>query len=506
MNIALISLYDMENYASRVLAAFLRRRGHRVVEVYFKHWTNNFMEWPKERELAALEKILKKYSVGLVGVSVRASAYHKVAEHITKRVRSATDAPVVWGGIHATLVPEKCIEAADIVCIGEGEYAMAELAEALSKGGDISPIKNLWVRTKKGVEKNDVRPLIQDLDTLPFRDFTSGDKFYINGRTVAQGDPLVGETMCRIMISRGCVYDCSFCYNSALKKIYSGKGRYYRYRSPGSVILEINEIRGIFKKLKRIMFDDEVFVFDRDWTEEFLERYKREAGLPFECFFGPKDVNDGYIGRLKSAGLDTVYMGVQNTERINRDLYRRPISDAEVTDAVNVLRKLGINARYQLVLDDPVSTSEDKQKLLDLVMSFPRPFELYLFSMTVFPATELAERLVRDKVIEENDVEGPCAAKTFRQYRVDLSYPRRKEDVFWISLIVLASKNFIPRSFIKMLSKNRFLMRHPRPLAVFAQACNLMKMCLVVMGMAARGEISAKLMKQWLNPRSLITQ
>ncbi len=60
--------------------------------------------------------------------------------------------PIVWGGVHATISPEKCIEHCDIVCIGEGEGVIVELADSIENKKSIDKIKNLWIKkTDKNV-------------------------------------------------------------------------------------------------------------------------------------------------------------------------------------------------------------------------------------------------------------------------------------------------------------------------------------------------------------------
>ncbi len=505
ITINLISLYDVENNAVRGIAALLRKNGYRVFEIYFKNWVNNRLFWPKERELDNLVDILRNTNPDLIGISLRASAYLKVAILITKHIKRFLEIPVVWGGLHPTLVPEECIEFADIVCRGEGEYPILELADSISKQKDINNISNLWIRRGKEIKRNEIRPLIQNLDELPFLDYTSKNKYYIDNRRVFVGDPVIKRPLFRIMASRGCLFNCSYCYNSILKKIYQGKGKYFRYRSVKNVIEELCRIKQIFKNLKYIRFDDEMFIFNKEWIKEFCQEYRKRVNLPFECFLCPENYEEELLPRLKQAGLKVVYMGIEGSDRINKVLYNRKFSVKDILGNVRTFHKLSLDARYQIILDDPLSTEEDKRTFFEFLMDLPRPFELYLFSLTIFPKTKLAEALLAQGLINESDIEGK-AMKTFSQLRVDLSFPRAKSDQFWISLIVLISKSFVPKSLIHKLSRSKFLYKHPRPLVIFSQISNLLKMVWVVFKMFLRGEMTWVQFRQWANPRSLITQ
>jgi anaerobic magnesium-protoporphyrin IX monomethyl ester cyclase len=507
LNLGLISLYDVENNAVRVLAACTRAAGYRTVEIYFKDWVNNSLDWPRPQELANLVRLVREHDLGLVGISVRASAYHKVAVEITRTLRlHFPELKIMWGGTHAILDPERCIREADLVCRGEGEITLVRLLDRISLGVDCSDLPGLYVRQGHEIYRNPVGPTVQALDELPFRDYTSPDKYFVMGRSVQQGDPMVSDPCFQMMNSRGCVFKCAYCYNSELSELYKGQGRYYRTRSVDSVLQEIKQARRVFPRMKRIRFDDEVFLYSKAWYEEFIRRYPEEIGLPFEVFIEPRLVGEELFTRLRDCGLDVVYMGIQNTHRVTHELYDRHVTDQKVLECVQLFHRLGLDARYQVILDDVESTWEDKRHLFELLMSFPRGhFQLYLFSIVVFPNTRLARRLLAEGKITEADLEGE-RNKTFQQIRVSLNFPRPPEDLFWAAMLVLITKEFLPSRLLYWMADNRFLQRNPRLVAWFAQVCNLIKMAGVVLGMLRRGEMSWTLVRRWANPRSLITQ
>ena len=113
---------------------------------------------------------LRDYRPNVVAYSV-ISGNHNDYLRINNLIRNDMETFSIFGGPHLTFFPETINqENTDAVCIGEGEQAMVELAGSLERGSDISNIKNLWVKDKGSVNKNPVRPLIQNLDDLPFPD------------------------------------------------------------------------------------------------------------------------------------------------------------------------------------------------------------------------------------------------------------------------------------------------------------------------------------------------
>ncbi len=502
--LALISLYDIENNAVRLLAAILRRAGHQVIEVYFKDWISNHLEPASETELANLMGVLRRQRVQLALFSLRASAYHNIARILTDRIHDELGIPVLWGGMHPTLKPRQCLQDADLVLVGEGELAAAELADNLRAGKGISDVRNLGLTVGGEARINELRPLITDLDSLPFRDYTSREqKYLIQGRRCVQGDPMYRDPIFQILASRGCIYRCAYCYNSTFKKqIYPGQ-RWYRTRSVDSVLREIQEARQRWR-IRRVRFDDEVFNFQKSWFKEFCERYPKEIGLPFEVFVEPKLVTDERIRAMAGAGLDGIYMGIQASERVTDQLYDRHVRDDRIRHIPEIFKRHGVRPHYQLIFDDPVATEHDKRALFELICSFPAPFDLYLFSLTVFPGSELNHKLMKEGVITEYDIEG-LNTRTFYQHRVNLQYPRPVEDTFWISLIQLLSKDFVPRALVRPLTRSRFLRRHPWPLIQLAHATNMLKTGAIAGRMVLEGEMTTTMIRRWLHFNRIIT-
>ncbi|MEE2751118.1 MAG: cobalamin-dependent protein [Myxococcota bacterium] len=505
LRLGLVSMYDVENNAVRILAAMLRAEGHHVTEIYFKDWVSNHLGPATDEELANLVGVVQKEQLDCMCVSIRASAYYNQARLITQHVHEALDTCVLWGGMHPTLMSDECIETADIVLRGEGELALADFAKRLQEGESLADCQNLTMKNDAGEKiANPLRPLVQDLDTLPFRDYVTHEhKFFVYGSKVVQGDPMHGDPVFQMMGSRGCIYKCSYCYNSTYKKdVYPGQ-KWFRVRSPQSMIAEIQEAQKHWD-FKRIRFDDEVFNFQREWLEVFCELYPTEVGIPFEIFIEPKLVNDQRMSMLRDAGLVSVYMGIQSSERVTGHLYDRRVKNKTLPEIAELYHRLGIKPHFQLIFDDPVSTDGDRKTLFEMILKFPRPFDLYLFSMTVFPGSELNHKLLESGVISEYDIEG-VNTRVFYQHRVNLEYPRPVEETFWITLIQMISKDFIPRPLLAQLSRSEFLKKHPWPLIKAAHAANYVKMGTTAAKMAMDGEMTPTLWRRWGSMDRVIT-
>src|SRR3989338_11210607 len=152
---------------------------------------------------------LKAYNPGIIGISVVTDFYQWACTIARMIKEELPDTPIIFGGIHPTSVTERVIknDFVDMVCVGEGEYPMLELANSIEKGKIDHSIPNLWFKKDGQVIQNPIRPLIEDLDSLPMPD---KDLYY-------SASPHFSQCY-YIMASRGCAYSCSYCCHSYLKK------------------------------------------------------------------------------------------------------------------------------------------------------------------------------------------------------------------------------------------------------------------------------------------------
>jgi radical SAM superfamily enzyme YgiQ (UPF0313 family) len=475
--ICLISLYSSSSIGPRYLASLLKKNGFDVRMIFFKDKdiALDLMERPSSREYDLLDTLVATLNPDLVGISVR-SSFLSIAKEITRRIQNKLNKPVIWGGTHASVAPDQSVQIADMVCLGEGEQAMLELASKFAAKEAISSIQNLWVRENGNITKNPVRPLWPDLDLLPFPDYAGDDKYFIHNDKVSSGDPGHRAFNLDVITSRGCPYRCSYCSNSILRDMYTGCGSVVRRRSPGNVLDEIKLQQERLPGLKRVYFIDEVFSWDKQWVEEFVDRYKREVRLPFHCMQHPNTVDEEIMRVLRDAGLERVEIGIQSgSERIRMKEFDRPVPDKKLISTSQILRRLKIVPFYDLIVDNPFETAEDKKQGLDFLLKMSRPFYMHMFSLIYFPNTVFTQKALAAGLITEKQVEGEATA-CFDQWYVSLNHPRPNADRFWLSLYSLTSKSFVPKALIRNLSRMEFLLTHPGLLVAFANLCNYLKL------------------------------
>jgi radical SAM superfamily enzyme YgiQ (UPF0313 family) len=468
--VVLIGFYQIQGMAIRQLDAVLRRANIPTHTIFFKHCNENWtMEAPEPEDIEALIELVKELDPILVGLNVFA-LHRQLAAQITEKIRRETGTFVVWGGPHPTICPEDCLPHADAVCIGEGEEPLVELASALREGGPFHRLRNLWFRHEGKTIKNPSRPLIQDLDLLPFPTLVDDQPHFID-RGRAQPMPALDGIYCHpLMTSRGCPFRCTFCVHQPLRELSNDLGAYIRRHSVKYVIEEMRRAKRLFPKLVGIQFWDDIFTFDEKWIREFTEVYRGEIGLPFYCYTHPSMARSSILELVKCAGVELMTMGVQSgSTRIRKEFYHRCESNEDILAATRTMRSHGIDYTIDLIVGNPVETFEEHQQTLDLLLSMPRPFQLSMENLAHYPGYALTEKLLEMGAIQREDVEDMKRANMQRSsFLLDMN--RKDEPLFWECLFYMASKRSFPASLIRRLSRSRFVRRHPR---VFARLLRL---------------------------------
>ena len=116
-----------------------------------------------------------------------------------------------------------------------------------------------------------------------------------------------------------------------------------------------------------------------------------------------------------------------------------------------VNKELKLNIVYDVIIDNPHATEEMKLETAEFLLELPRPYDIYFYSLNYFPGTALTKKSLEEGSLDPNLVEGK-ATKAWRQFRVSMDWPRSNEDKFYLAIYCLASKSFVPRSFIRNLS------------------------------------------------------
>jgi anaerobic magnesium-protoporphyrin IX monomethyl ester cyclase len=507
--VALMTIYSVENAGIRYISAALQRAGFDTYIVFLRDWIHNRLEMPDETDLKMAMDIIREKGADLIGVGFMSSLF-PMAKQLTERLNlDFPETPVLWGGIHPTSVPEECIPFADIVCVGEGEEAAIELCEALRDGEDISKIPNIWSRDGDTIHRNSPRPLLQDLDWLPYPDTADDNKFYIEEGRLTIEEPWKRSAEYRIYFSRGCPYNCSYCYVSILRDVYDEKGKkFYRARSVEHILGELAHMQKTFPKVARVKIDDDTsFAFGAEWMDEFLEKYPKRVGKPFECLLIPPMLRPEMLTRLVEAGLVRVQTGIESgSSKESKEMHNRSPGNRAILNFAEFNKTLKLNVVYDVIVDNPYATEEMKLETAEFLLELPRPYDIFFYSLNYFPGTALTKKALADGSLDPEEVEGR-ATKAWKQFRVSMDWPRSDEDRFYLALYCLASKSFVPKSLIrKLIDEREHWKKNVEPVYYLAWATNYAKMFHVAYRYFRMGELTWFKVRQYGSLKQMISQ
>jgi len=347
-----------------------------------------------------------------VGISLMSNYFDRSLE-ITNEIHDNLDIPVIWGGIHPTLIPEDCIKYADMVCVGEGEYAMAELLQKRKDGKDYHDTNNLWFKHNGNIIKNPLRDLVNDLDTLPMQDVCYDEHYTINWEQddIIKIDPVVmkslimdglvlgeGKHFFQVMATRGCPHKCSYCCNYAIETLYPGQGK-IRRRGVDNLIEELVYLKEMMPYLELVLFTDDSFLAaNSKWLEHFRDEYKKKIGLPFFCQTNPVTITPKTMDTIIDAGLQIINLGMQTGSDRIKKMYNRNIPNEKVINAAKLLNQYKDKLYppiWDVILDNPWETIKDKLETVKLMHSIPSPKIFQCFSLTFYPGT-LIQKMAKE--------------------------------------------------------------------------------------------------------------
>lgn len=299
----------------------------------------------------------------------------------------------LFGGPHPTYFPEVIQSPGlDVICQGEGEDAAVELAAALEHGGDVTAIRDLWVKRDGVIYKNQARELRRDLDSLPFPPrrllYEYDERLRLR--------PLKSFTT-----NRGCPFPCSYCFNPSLVDHYGSSWKKVRIRSPENVIEELVRVRRD-GPLQVIGFRESIFVYSTKWLREFGEAYRSEIDLPYYCHVRADLMTDEMVELLAWSGCHTVNLGIETAnERLANDVLRRNIKMDKLKRGVRLLKQAGIVVFADNILGIPSGTLQDDLATLDLNVELDVDYAAATLC-TPYPGTGIAKYALENGYFDGN--------------------------------------------------------------------------------------------------------
>ncbi len=325
----------------------LRQAGHDVEVLHFT---------PDEIDEYAAEIARKNPS--LVGISAFTCNQTRFSADLSRKIKARCGAPLVWGGVHASLVPEQTLAEpfVDMVVIGEGEETAVELADAIINGKDLKQIKSIGYKRNGELVFTEQRPLIEDLDKYRIDwELVDIERYLV---------PMWGSSrrVINFVTSRGCWFKCGFCYN-----LKFNKGR-WRGHSTEFVLAEIRKLKENYGVDGIRFYDDNLFGRKKRALEILTA-----MDLPWEGEFRVGYINEDLARKLVETKCQGICFGLES----GNDRILRLINKGQSVD--DIVRGVAIMAKYPqirfsatLILANPTETREEVRNTVDVCLKLWR--------------------------------------------------------------------------------------------------------------------------------------
>lgn len=346
-----------------LLSALAKQRGHAT-----------FLTILSQDDLTEDLRRIKPDVVAFSAKTGEHTTYFRANEAVKRWSRSIF---TVMGGPHPTFFPGLILtQDFDAIGAGECDDGWRDLLDALEAGRSIDTIPNIVTKANAAkvlrakhrapelvqlggalasarpeydleIDPTHLRNRLTALDELPFY-----DREIVYRKTHLARFPLRS-----FMSSRGCPYQCTYCFEPRFNVIYAGKGPIYNRYSVPRLCAELAELAERWPT-QFIKFYDDMFILDRKvdaWLEEFAEVYPREVGRPFFCLTRANVLTPQNLAALKRAGLHSLTMSIEaGNEYVRNAIVKRHMKQRQIVDAYDLCAREGVVTFANTILGIPI--------------------------------------------------------------------------------------------------------------------------------------------------------
>ena len=369
----------------------------------------------------------------------------------------------VVGGPHVTVVPVGFLKEAksvDIAVIGEGEYAMRDIAGFFEGRIEISDVQGIAYRKNNAVILNPPRPFIKDLDELPYPAYHLVDmEQYLNPKNIEYRSFKVRAIS--MVTSRGCPFNCCFC------SVHLHMGKMFRAHSANYVVNHIEFVVSKYR-VKTIFFEDDNLTLDLKRFEAICDKiiekgikfsWETPNGIRADC------LTHSLLKKMKTSGCQSVFFGIESGDQYVLDnIIGKSLSLKDVIKVAKMCKDIGLKTGAFYIIGFPGEKKENMLRTVELALRLKKEFDvgMHLFFATPSYGTILYEECKRKGYIRED-----LTPRAFAEVRQSRGLPLIETEDFMSSevkeIAVMATREYKKLSLINHI-KN--------PVNVFKTALN----------------------------------
>ncbi len=376
----LFIVYDNGSYISQfpigiaALSAILEKHGHEVT-IY-----NQDIHHYSDEHLVSY---LNEHEFDIVGLSFIAGYWqYKKAKSISSIINNSRNRPLyIIGGHGPTPDPTYFLNLlqADIVCMGEGEETILDIIDAISSKRDLSTVSGIAYRTGSQVTINRRRPLIQDIDALPFPAY---HLFPIEVyRLLRMPHCTSSDFIMPLLSGRGCTFKCNFCY-----RMDSG----FRPRSNEAIIEEIELLKKNYG-ITYISFFDELLISSVERATLLCEDFiRRQVNIKWECNGRLNYAKKDLLKAMKRAGCVFINYGIEAFDDNTLKAMNKNLSTRQIEQGIQATLNAGISPGLNIIFGNHGESREILQKGVDFLLKYDDGAQLRTIRpVTPYPGSQL---------------------------------------------------------------------------------------------------------------------
>lgn len=340
---------------------------------------------------------LKNWGPDIFAISILSTHWDGIKPYLSEIKKQIPNLLILVGGYQAILKSEETINfpPIDFLCDGDGEIPTDSLIKYLRGERKESPV-GLWEKLPNGTILKTPKYNLEDLTSIPFPDYTI---YEINGsiKVTNLNSRPVQKRFLPVMTGRGCLYNCTYCSNSTLRKMWPNKKSFMRKYDLDLYVDELIRLRDRYE-IEYFEFWDELFFGDVPWVLALFDEYRKRVKIPFSVVSRIEVMDYERCKKAADAGCEAIYFGIESgSEEYRRKYLKRFDKNQQIIDAAENCLKVGIKRITFNIMGMPFETKEQMIETLEL-NKLINPEYFCIFTYIPLKGTKLYD------VAEENDL------------------------------------------------------------------------------------------------------
>ena len=404
------------------LGAYLEQKGYdvKIIDALTEGFNNRKRGVNYLRVGLSLEEINKRinyYKPDIVGISTMFTAFASDAHELAALVKKISPKTlVVFGGAHASVMPENVLKDknVDLVVIGEGEETFLGIIRRFEEKKKWNNILGTVVRGEKGkIIVNELRSFIEDLDSLPLpaRHLLPMD-LYLRSSENLEGSYTMRRPATSMFTSRGCPNNCIYC---AVPGIW---GRKWRPWSAERVLLEIEHLVKRYG-VKEIHFLDDNVSVSRERLEEICDGLiKRKIDIKWTCPNGIAiwTLDKKILLKMKKSGCYRLTFGIESGCPDTQKFIRKNLNLEKAKEIMKIARDIGLWTFSTYIIGFPYETKENMEMTFNYAINSNSDFVGFILLMP-FPGTDVTKIMEKEGLLRKVDLKATKIGALFSGYK-----------------------------------------------------------------------------------------